>query len=134
MLNQQFFFEPAEITLRRTYVSPELLMSRLRDLIEQNYKEVRDIAFYSSILAYGERSLNNICKEYTGLTVFMLVQERLVLEAERLLAGTGLSTKLIAYELGFYDPAYFCRFFRKMRGMSPGQFRKGMELRRVTKI
>jgi len=124
-LNLQSFFEPAEITLRQSYVSPELLMSRLRDLIEQNFREERNPAFYSGALAYGLLSLNNICKEYTGLTVFMLVQERLAIEAERLLVGTRLSAKQVAYELGFCDPAYFCRFFKKMRGKRPLEWRKG---------
>jgi AraC-like DNA-binding protein len=124
MLNHQSFFEPAEITLRQSYVSTELLMSRLRDLIEQNYRKERNPAFYSGALAYGLLSLNNICREYTGLTVFMLVQERLAIEAERLLVGTRLSAKQVAYELGFCDPAYFCRFFKKMRGKRPLEWRR----------
>ena len=129
MQDYHFTFEPGEITLRQPYVSKEMVLERLKDLIEENYKEIRDPMFYSNALAYGLRSLNILCQAYTGRTVFGLVQERLIIEAERLLVGTGMNTKLIAFELCFYDPAYFCKFFKQMRGMTPGEYRRCMTIR-----
>ncbi|NGO73896.1 helix-turn-helix transcriptional regulator, partial [Streptomyces boncukensis] len=61
----------------------------------------------------------------TGLTPGQLIRHAQVLEAKRLLAGTGLTVGRVAREVGFADPAYFCRFFRRETGASPGEFRRG---------
>ncbi|MEU8758005.1 AraC family transcriptional regulator [Streptomyces sp. NPDC048659] len=60
----------------------------------------------------------------TGRTPAALLREARVQEAQRLLARTGLSVRQVAARTGFDDPAYFCRFFRREVGTSPGDFRK----------
>ncbi|WP_328824668.1 AraC family transcriptional regulator [Streptomyces sp. NHF165] len=61
----------------------------------------------------------------TGRTPAQLIRHTQVLEAKRLLAGTQLPVRRVAREVGFADPAYFCRFFRREAGVSPGEFRRG---------
>lgn len=60
----------------------------------------------------------------TGKTAQEHIQDRLLLEARRLLAHSRLDVAEIAYELGYADGSYFGRVFRRHQGMSPGQFRK----------
>jgi len=48
---------------------------------------------------------------------------RLLLQAQRELTYSRLSVKQIAFELGFTDAAYFTRFFRRLAGCSPAQWR-----------
>ncbi|WP_418961453.1 AraC family transcriptional regulator [Streptomyces tritici] len=60
----------------------------------------------------------------TGRTPAALLREARVCEAQRLLLSTGLSVRQVAARVGFADPAYFCRFFRRETGRSPGDFRK----------
>ncbi|MFF9195547.1 AraC family transcriptional regulator [Streptomyces sp. NPDC014779] len=59
-----------------------------------------------------------------GRTPAGLLREARTQEAQRLLARTELTVRQIAARTGFDDPAYFCRFFRRETGMSPGDFRK----------
>ncbi|MFE5296104.1 AraC family transcriptional regulator [Streptomyces sp. NPDC056632] len=59
-----------------------------------------------------------------GRTPAGLLREARTREAQRLLAHTSLSVRQVASRAGFDDPAYFCRFFRRETGMSPGDFRK----------
>ncbi|MFF5975662.1 AraC family transcriptional regulator [Streptomyces sp. NPDC012769] len=59
-----------------------------------------------------------------GRTPGSLLREARTQEAQRLLARTDLSVRQVALRTGFDDPAYFCRFFRRETGMSPGHFRK----------
>ncbi|MFI8827011.1 AraC family transcriptional regulator [Streptomyces sp. NPDC053431] len=59
-----------------------------------------------------------------GRTPAGLLREARTREAQRLLARTSLSVRQVAARTGFDDPAYFCRFFRRETGMSPGDFRK----------
>ncbi|NLU69371.1 AraC family transcriptional regulator [Streptomyces sp. HNM0574] len=68
--------------------------------------------------------LHEVVKGTTGRTPAQLIRETQVLEAKRLLAGTGLPVGRVARELGFADPAYFCRFFRRETGLTPGAFRE----------
>ncbi|MEU6625292.1 helix-turn-helix domain-containing protein [Streptomyces litmocidini] len=60
----------------------------------------------------------------TGRTPAALLREARTREAQRLLVSTGLSIRQVASRVGFADPAYFCRFFRRETGRTPGDFRK----------
>lgn len=67
--------------------------------------------------------LDEVVKRATGRTPGQLLRRARVLEAKRLLAGTELTVGQVARQAGFADPAYFCRFFRRETGLTPGSFR-----------
>ncbi|MFE1269424.1 helix-turn-helix domain-containing protein [Streptomyces sp. NPDC058758] len=71
--------------------------------------------------------LNEVVRGATGRTPAALLREARVREAQRLLVATSLSVRQVAARVGFDDPAYFCRFFRREVGASPGGFRKHHE-------
>ncbi|MFG3510089.1 AraC family transcriptional regulator [Streptomyces sp. NPDC047821] len=71
--------------------------------------------------------LTEAVKAATGRTPGQLVREARAHEAKRLLAHTELTVRQVAARVGFADPAYFCRFFRRETGVSPGAFRRGAE-------
>ncbi|GHA65108.1 AraC family transcriptional regulator [Streptomyces termitum] len=68
--------------------------------------------------------LTEVVRAATGRTPAALLREERVREAQRLLIATDLSVRQVAARVGFDDPAYFCRFFRREAGRSPGGFRK----------
>lgn len=68
--------------------------------------------------------LNEVVKRATGHTPGQLIRQAQVREAKRLLATTELTVGQVARRAGFADPAYFCRFFRRETGSSPGNFRR----------
>lgn len=84
-----------------------------------------------SVRAYAERIgvttgyLAEAVKAAIGRTPARLVREARTHEAKRLLVKTDLTVRQIACQVGFTDPAYFCRFFRRETGVSPGEFRRG---------
>ncbi|HWH00312.1 MAG TPA: helix-turn-helix domain-containing protein [Pilimelia sp.] len=86
----------------------------------------------TSVRAYAARVgvsvsyLNEVVKEVTGSTPGQLIRQAQALEAKRLLGRTGLTVAQVARQLGFADPAYFCRFFRRETGVSPGEFRRSV--------
>ncbi|WP_026316202.1 helix-turn-helix transcriptional regulator [Actinokineospora enzanensis] len=83
-----------------------------------------------SVRAYAERIgvtpgyLTEAVKAATGRTPSELVREARAHEAKRLLVRTDLTVRQIAGRVGFADAAYFCRFFRRETGVSPGDFRR----------
>lgn len=97
---------------------------QLCELIEKHYKEHQKAKFYAETLHTTPMGLNRACNAISGKSVNELLQDRLVLEAQRFLIYTAAPASLIAYDLGFKDPAYFSRFFKRRVGLTPGEFRE----------
>lgn len=101
------------------------LMERFRALVEENFAQHWPVERYAEALNLTESRLNRLSQKSFGQSAFALTQERLLLEARRKLIYTSTPVSQLAYELGFSDPAYFCRFFKKQAGLAPSAFRAG---------
>ncbi|WP_316812559.1 AraC family transcriptional regulator [Pedobacter heparinus] len=115
--------EPSPGAFKGLYVSPVMLMEQLDALINEHFREEKSPDFYSSALAHITRTLNNITHQERGKTVFAMVQDRVLAEAQYLLRTTRMHIRILAFILGFEDPGYFSRFFKRMTGMTPKQYR-----------
>ncbi|MEW2576864.1 AraC family transcriptional regulator [Streptomyces syringium] len=82
------------------------------------------VGAYAARLGVSVGYLNEAVKRTTGRTPGELVRAARTLEAKRLLTGSDLGVGQVARRVGFADPAYFCRFFRRETGVSPGEFRR----------
>lgn len=102
---------------------------RFRELLEQNYKAHWSVEDYADHLGMTAPRLNRLCRNMTGKTAGAVVQDRLTLEAQRLLIYTNATATMVAYEIGFRDPAYFSRFFRRRTGLSPVEYRQSQDRR-----
>ena len=100
------------------------LFTRFRTQIELHFKEGWQVGDYAAALHLTPSRLNRLSLKVAGKTAFDIGQDRLMLEACRKLSYTSSSIASIAYELGFQDPAYFSRTFRKRSGLTPKQFRE----------
>jgi len=101
------------------------LFSRFRAEVELHYKEQWQVGQYAAALRATPVRLNRLCLKLSGKSAFDITQDRLMLEACRKLTYLPASIASIAYELGFQDPAYFSRLFKKRMGLTPKQFRAG---------
>lgn len=97
---------------------------KLCQLIEQHYREHQPSSFYASQLRTTAIGLNRACNALAGKSLTDLLHDRLILEAQRLLIYSSVPVSLIGYDLGFGDPAYFSRFFKRIVGVSPRAFRE----------
>lgn len=95
----------------------------LKELIEQHYKSHWSSEQYAQELGSSVSRLNRLSKTMLNQSIHDLIRDRLLLEAKRNLLYTSRSVEEIAYELGFKDPGYFSRFFKKISGVPPGRFR-----------
>ncbi|QGZ42455.1 AraC family transcriptional activator of pobA [Pseudoduganella flava] len=100
------------------------LFSRFRALIEEHFREQWLVGRYADELRVTAPRLNRLCMKLAGKSAFEMTQDRLMLEACRNLTYVPASIATISYELGFQDPAYFSRLFRKRMGVTPKEFRE----------
>lgn len=97
---------------------------KFKNLIEEQYKELKNVSDYAALLHIKPVLLNEISKQLSGITAGEHIRNRVILEAQRYLYNTDLTAKEIAYRLGFEDPHYFSRFFKKYTNQSPSEFKE----------
>ena len=88
-------------------------------LVEKNYKKHVPVSLYSDQLQVSARKLNAICKKFGANSCLQVVNDRIVLEARKLLLYGEMSVKEVMFTLNFKDPAYFNRFFKAKTGLTP---------------
>jgi AraC-like DNA-binding protein len=93
------------------------------ELINKEFRDIRDIETYAAKIHISSKQLNRICKEASGQTAARILETRIHLEASRLLHYTDRSVKEISYELGFGEPSYFIKFYRRISKQTPHQYR-----------
>lgn len=101
----------------------EIIAKTFNHLLEKNYHTLKRPAAYAERLNISTHYLNECIKNVTGISASQHIQERIILEAKRLLYHSDKSVKEIAYELGYEDYPYFSRLFTKNTGMSALAFR-----------
>ncbi len=102
----------------------QALFTRFLLLVEQHFLEHWPIGQYASRLGLSTQRLNRIVRAERGCSALELVHDRLTREACRRLIYVAAPATSLALELGFEDPAYFSRFFRRRTGASPQQWRR----------
>lgn len=103
------------------------IFNRFNELIELHFREHINLIQYAEMISVTEARLNEICRRLAGLPSKRLILERLMQEARRLLSYSSASITEISYQLGFKDPAYFARFFRRNAGVTASQYREERE-------
>lgn len=94
------------------------------NLTKENFKTWKQPAQYASALSISTSHLNDTIKSLTGSPVSAHIQESSIMEAKRLLYFTDKTVKEIAYEVGYDEPVYFGKLFKKVTNLTPLEFRK----------
>ena len=94
-----------------------------RDLLESNYTKMKSVKDYSQLIFISEKRLSQATTKIIGKSPKEIINDRILLEAKRLLVHTNLSIKEMGQILGFDDPAYFVRYFKKNAETTPVEFR-----------
>lgn len=94
------------------------------NLVNKHYSTQKGVNFYAGELSITANYLNVLSKQILGKNAGEVISSRVMLEAKRLLYHTSQDVSQIAFSLGFDDPSYFSRFFRKTENSSPSEFRE----------
>ena len=102
---------------------PSEAFEALSHLLETRFAEHRELAWYANQLGYSEKTLTRWCRQATGTNAKTYIDQRVVLEAKRLLVHTDHAVETIATRLGFSESTNFVKFFKRLEQTTPQNFR-----------
>lgn len=108
-----------------SHVSENNYYIRFREfeaLVEKHYLQIKSPSAYASLMAITSRHLNRITQSVVGKSAIDVIQDRLLLEAKKLLVRQRGSFSEIAETLGYEDYGYFSRIFKNKAGVTPKAF------------
>lgn len=100
------------------------IIRRFNVLVEEFFKEKHQVADYATMLNKSPKTLSNLFKMYSNKTALSFINDRIIVEARRLLLFSDKTSEQITYILGYNEPGHFSKFFKKQVGVSPSEFRK----------
>jgi AraC family transcriptional activator of pobA len=113
----------SEAAPREPLPLPRVIVGNFLQLVDLNMHRHWSVNDYATHLGVSSDRLNTAVQRALGRTPLALIHARLVAEARQLLEGSSLQIAETAALLGFEDPAYFSRFFKRLTGKSPRRYR-----------
>lgn len=113
----------------RLYVSSQAnrVFVRFRQLVEENFRQKHTVAEYADLLCLSSRVLSEYVRLSSPLTPLKVINNRIILEAKRLMKFSDMKMKEICTYLGFDDASNFANFFRRETGMMPTDFKNSKQ-------
>jgi len=96
---------------------------QIEKLIGGNFHQHTSMDFYAKQLGVSLTTFNRMCKKYFQNNFVTILTLKRIASAKNKLFLTNMPIKVIAYEVGYKDPLYFSRVFKKYCGISPKEFR-----------
>ncbi|WP_160715124.1 helix-turn-helix domain-containing protein [Chitinophaga solisilvae] len=109
-------------------------VAQFKELLEQHFIRERGPAFYAAQLGMSPNTFSKNCRAYFLKSPSDLIQERVILEAKKLIHLSFRSIKEIAAILHFDDEHYFSRYFKKHTGIAPTAFRESVGISPVAHL
>ncbi len=100
------------------------LVRQFRLAVERHFRTRQAVTGYARELGVTTNHLHDVVREETGQAAGDLIRDRRLLDAKRLLLHSDLTAAEIGYQLGFTDPSYFSRFFKRLARRTPAEFRE----------
>ncbi|NWJ51396.1 MAG: helix-turn-helix domain-containing protein [Bacteroidetes bacterium] len=99
------------------------LVNNFKTLVEKNYSRWHQVKYYADTLNVTPNYLNEVIRSTIKISAKDYIQNRLILEAKRMVIFTERSGKEIGFELGFEDPSHFSKFFKTNTGQPLQNFK-----------
>lgn len=102
----------------------EEIFTQFTELLEKYHKKERELTFYADKMFITPKYLSQTVKDFTGRTALDVIEEYVLSEAKSMLLSTTLSIQQISDELNFPSQSVFGKYFKRVVGMSPSEYRK----------
>lgn len=114
-----------ETPLRLDNIRPShQLFIQFRKLVDQEFTRLHTVQEYADRLNVAVRTLNKSVNECSQKSPLAFINDRIILEAKRMVRYSNMMIKEIAFELGYDDPSYFVKLFKRQTGHLPSEFRE----------
>lgn len=114
-----------DVELRLDTLKPaHQLFIQFRKMVDKEYAHMHTVQEYADRLNVAVRTLNKCVNECSGKSPLAFINDRIILEAKRMVRYTHMMIKEIAYSLGFEDASYFVKLFKRHTGYLPSDFRE----------
>ncbi len=97
---------------------------KLLSLVTENYREHRNVEFYAEKMHISSKHLSRVIRNYTGKSVHQWIDDFVALEIKNLLKYSNMSIQQISYELNFPNPSFMGQYFKRITGMTPGEYKR----------
>ena len=99
------------------------LYARFLELVRQHFRQARDITFYAEKLGLTPKYLSRVVRDECGRSASEVIDNFVITESKIMLKSTDLTIQQIAYDLNFAGQSHFGKYFRRVAGMSPTEYR-----------
>ncbi len=131
LLTYVFRLGETDLLAQQTGPLGSVIYQRFLQLVELHFRDHWPVRDYAAAMGVTTRRLESAAQRDAGESPRSVIQRKLLSEACLRLAHSPLSVTEVAYGLGFRDPAYFNRFFRKLTGKAPGEWRRAIRAEQV---
>jgi AraC-like DNA-binding protein len=102
------------------------LVKNFKEIVDLNFKKWHQVKDYADALNISSNYLNEVIRNSVHISAKDFIQNRIILEAKRLVIFTEKSGKEIGFDLGFDDPSHFSKFFKSNIGLSIQEFKESI--------
>lgn len=100
------------------------VLNNFHFLVEEHFRTTRSVSAYADKLFITPNYLTILCKKHLGIPAGKIIDQRIILEAKRLLLGTDASVKEITHFLGFSNVPNFSNFIKSNTGLTPREYKQ----------
>ncbi|AWW32471.1 AraC family transcriptional regulator [Echinicola strongylocentroti] len=112
-----------------TFSSATKEFAAFKQLLNENFAEIKHVEPYADMLNLTIKKLNKICKTAVNASAREVIKERLLIEAKNLLTHTDITVAEIAFQLNFTDSSNFVKFFKAQTTLTPLEYRSGAKVK-----
>lgn len=106
-----------------SYLKSHDIAFNFKSLVLKNYLKNKSVQFYANTLGISPNTLNKRIKEVYSKSPKEFINEVLLLHAKTILKDPKSSVKEVGFNLNFDDYSHFMKFFKKMTGITPAEFK-----------
>lgn len=121
-IKKLYYMQLSENQTKLTIKEKQIL--NFKSMVARFFREQKQVSFYASEMNITPKYLSEFLLSETGKTAKNHIIDVVILDAKSLLKQTALSVQEISYVLGYADPSYFSKIFKKTENLSPLEYRR----------
>ncbi len=109
---------------KKTLSRQNEMANSFKQMVNEHYKAHKLVDFYAKELGISENYLNRCVKAHFNKNSKQIILDITILQSQILMFNPNRDISEICFDVGFDDPSYFSRIFKKVTGLTPTEFKK----------